>query len=165
YAARFEETTSLIRTAPLVARQGEGRPDASANVKAEIAAASASGSPLPHSVRRFMEPRFRADFSGVRAHTGDKAARLSNQLGARAFAVSNQIFFGKDRFKPETDEGKELIAHELTHTIQQGGAIQRSEDVTVTQQSPVQVQRLSIVEEALDFVAKRVDSIPGFPLL
>lgn len=165
YAARFAEAAALIRTAPLVARQADGRPDASANVKAEIAAAQAAGNPLPLSVRRFMEPRFRADFSGVRIHTGDKAAKLSNQLGARAFAVSNQIFFGKDRFKPESDEGRELIAHELTHTIQQGAAIQRSEDVTVTQQAPVQVQRWSLVDEAIDFVSKRVDSIPGFPLL
>src|SRR5262249_21527760 len=64
YAARFGAAATLVRTAPLVAREGDGRPDAAANVKAEIAAAKASGNPLPLSVRRFMEPRFRADFSG-----------------------------------------------------------------------------------------------------
>ena len=58
------------------------------------------------------------------------------------------MFFGQDRFKPETAEGKELIAHELTHTIQQGAAVQRSEivqrseDVTVTQRRAEMVQRL-----------------------
>ena len=66
-----------------------------------------------------MEPRFGADFGAVRMHTDDRAANLNRQVSAQAFTVGNQIFFGRDRFQPETSDGRELIAHELTHTIQQ----------------------------------------------
>jgi hypothetical protein len=90
------------------------------NVAADIRAGVSEGSPLPLGVRQFMEPRFNADFSGVKIHTGDKAARLNRQLSANAFAVGNNIFFGKDKFQPESHAGRELIAHELTHTVQQG---------------------------------------------
>jgi hypothetical protein len=160
---------------PRVMRKLDGQPDTSANVAADIRRASASGQPLPLGVRRFMEPRFKADFSQVKVHTDDRAASLSRQLNARAFAVGSNVFFGKGQFRPETGEGKELIAHELTHTIQQGAAVQRSEDVvqrsedvvqrsedvSVTHSAPVQVQR-GIVSEALDFLADKVNAIPGF---
>src|SRR5688500_11129288 len=118
YTARFAHL-QIGRSARAVARKEDALPRSTANLKAELAAAQLSGRPLPESMKRFMEPRFRADFSKVRIHTGDKAAALNRQVGARAFAFGNQVFFGKDRFKPETAEGKELIAHELTHTIQQ----------------------------------------------
>src|SRR5690606_22279899 len=81
--------------------------------------------PRPASVRRFMEPRFGADFSGVRMHTDARAAKLNKDVSARAFAYGNHIFFGDNQFQPHTGEGRELIAHELTHTVQQRGAVQR----------------------------------------
>jgi hypothetical protein len=149
-----------------IQRKAEGMPNLKANVASEIQSASAGGNPLPLTVRRFMEPRFKADFSAVKVHTGDRAAKLNQQLNAKAFAVGKNVFFGKDQFKPETDEGRELIAHELTHTIQQGAATQgapvrRSADVTVTQSSPVQVQRLG-VSDALDYFADKANLIPGY---
>jgi hypothetical protein len=143
-------------------RKVEGPPDTSSNVSAEMQSSEISGTPLPLSVRKFMEPRFNADFSKVRIETGDKAAVMNRQVGAQAFTVGNQIYFGKDRFKPETQEGKELIAHELTHTIQQGSTIQRSEDPTVTQHTPVHIQRWGIIDEALDYFADKANMIPGF---
>ncbi len=146
---------------PEVQRKAEGLPDVSANVAAEIQASDAAGQPLPASVRRFMEPRFRADFGGVRIHTSDRAATLNRQLAARAFTVGRQVFFGRDQFRPENEEGKELIAHELTHTIQQGSVAQRSEDPGVRQQAPVQVQRLGI-SDALDYFADKAYNIPGY---
>jgi hypothetical protein len=146
-----------------IQRKAEGQPNVASNVAADIQNSMAAGSPLPLSVRRFMEPRFNANFSNVRVHTGDKAARLNKQLNAQAFAMGNHIFFGKDKFKPDSQESKdkELIAHELTHTIQQGAAIQRSEEVSVTQHSPIQVQRLGL-SDALDYFADKANLIPGF---
>jgi hypothetical protein len=144
-----------------IQRQAEGQSPVSSNVAANIQNNIAVGSPLPMTVRRFMEPRFGADFSGVRIHTGNESANLNRQLNAQAFAVSNHIFFGKDKLNPESHEGKELIAHELTHTIQQGAAVQRSEEVSVTQQSPTQVQRLGI-SDALNYFADKANLIPGF---
>lgn len=146
---------------PRIQRKAEGQPNVASNVSAEIQNSLAAGAPLPLGVRRFMEPRFRADFSKVKVHTGDKAAKLNRQLSAQAFAVGNDLFFGKDKFQPETRDGKELIAHELTHTIQQGATVQRSEEVSVTQPAPVQVQRLG-VSDALDYFADKANLIPGF---
>ncbi|AGC47259.1 hypothetical protein MYSTI_05986 [Myxococcus stipitatus DSM 14675] len=160
HVARFAEAVGMMQ------RKAEGQPNVASNVAADIANSSSSGAPLPLSVRRFMEPRFKADFSGVRIHTGSKAAQLSRQLNAQAFTVGNQIYFGKDRYRPDSADGQELIAHELTHTIQQGAApqqatVHRSEDVTVTQQSAPQVQRLGI-SDALDYFADKAYNIPGF---
>lgn len=131
------------------------------------AAASISpvgGSPLPSGVRSFMEPRFGADFSNVRIHTGEAAAQQSSALSAHAFTVGEHVLFGRDQFKPESASGRELIAHELTHTIQQGVSVQRSEDTTVSQHAPVGVQRLGI-SDALDWIADKANYIPGFRLL
>lgn len=164
YIARFASSgifTQRARAGEKIQRKMEGEPNVASNVAADIQNSTTSGAPLPLSVRRFMEPRFRADFSNVKIHTGDQAARLNRQVNAQAFATGNHIFFGKDKFKPETQEGRELIAHELTHTIQQGAAMQRSEEVSVTQQSPPQVQRLGI-SDALDYFADKANLIPGF---
>ncbi len=142
-------------------RKVDGQPDVASGIASELKQNMSNGKPLPLSVRRFMEPRFKADFSQVKIHTDDRAAKLSRGLNAQAFTLGNQIFFGKGKFKPESDEGKELIAHELTHTVQQGAAIQRREAVPITQSSPPQVQRLGI-SDAWDYFADKANLIPGF---
>lgn len=129
---------------------------------------SSVGQPLPRGLKHDMEPRFGADFSAVRVHTGDSAARASRRLNAAAFTVGHEVFFGRGRFAPGSVEGRSLIAHELTHTIQQGGAAQpgtahRSVDTTVRERSAPQVQRLG-VQDALDYFAGKADSIPGFSM-
>ena len=73
----------------------------------------------------FMESRFGTDFSDVRIHTGGEAAQLSRDLDAQAFTVGNDIYFNNEKFAPESAEGRHLLAHELTHTIQQGGIVGR----------------------------------------
>ncbi|WP_019498218.1 DUF4157 domain-containing protein [Pseudanabaena sp. PCC 6802] len=163
YISRFADSGIFTQRKPedIIQRKAEGQPNVASNVAADIQTSMASGSPLPLSVRQFMEPRFQANFSNVKIHTGDKSAKLNRQLNAQAFTVGNQIFFGKDKFQPEQSEGKELIAHELTHTIQQGAAIQRSEDVAIAQQSPTQVQRLGL-SDALNYFADKANLIPGF---
>lgn len=163
YISRFADSGIFTQrqAEDKIQRKAEGQPNVASNVTADIQNSMASGSPLPLSVRRFMEPRFQANFSNVKIHTGDKSAKLNRQLNAQAFTTGNQIFFGKDKFQPETSEGKELIAHELTHTIQQGEAVQRRENVTVSEQSPIQVQRLGL-SDALDYFADKANLIPGF---
>jgi hypothetical protein len=131
------------------------------------------GAPLPASVRSYMEPRFGADFGHVRVHHDRPAAEQSAQFGAHAFTVGNHVFFGDGKFQPESDGGRELIAHELTHTIQQGAAVQRSVDTStvqrsvdtsVTQRTAPRVQRLGL-SDALNWVANKANLIPGFRLL
>ena len=78
------------------------------------------GNSLSTGLRGYMEPRIGADFSGVRIHTGEKAEQLNQQLGSQAFAHGDDVYFNKGKYDPGSREGKRLIAHELTHTVQQG---------------------------------------------
>ncbi len=110
----------------LVQRRAVAPVSASPATMSGIAASRGHGAPLPSPVRSFMEPRFGADLSQVRVHTGAQAASLSNALAANAFTVGRDIYFNSGQFRPETSDGLELIAHELAHTIQQGEVIQRS---------------------------------------
>jgi hypothetical protein len=80
------------------------------------------GQPLPESVSAFFEPRLGYDFSRVRVHTGGDAGRSARDLNAAAYTVGNEIVFAAGRFSPGTHEGQQLLAHELVHTIQQGGS-------------------------------------------
>jgi len=84
-------------------------------------AASGTGGPLPERSRRFMEGSFQADFSNVRIHTGTMAAYLSEQIHAKAFTYNGAIYFNRGEFSPDSQEGKRLLAHELTHILQQRG--------------------------------------------
>jgi hypothetical protein len=77
------------------------------------------GTTLPADTRGFMESRFGHDFSGVRVHHGTQAETLSRQIDARAFTVGQDIFFGRSEYAPSSREGQHLLAHELTHVVQQ----------------------------------------------
>lgn len=125
---------------------------------------STGGQPLSGDVRGFMESRFSTDFSQVRVHTDSEAASLSNQLSARAFTYQNHIFFSRDQYQPGSSEGRQLLAHELTHTIQQGHAVQRSPHVATTTTPPA-VQRLGADDARERFADWAQTLIPGFRLL
>ncbi len=89
----------------------------------QVAAAVASGGrPLPAGERHFFERRFGHDFSAVRIHTGPAASRAAQAIGARAYALGTDIAFDTGQFAPGSPAGRHLIAHELTHTLQQGSA-------------------------------------------
>jgi hypothetical protein len=86
----------------------------------------AGSRPLAQPLRDFFEPRFGYDFSDVRLHTDTRAAGMAESIQARAFAVGNEVFFGRGEFASETSRGRELMAHELTHVVQQErGTIRR----------------------------------------
>lgn len=80
------------------------------------------GDTLPASERAFFEPRFGHDFSGVRIHRDGAAADVAGELNARAFTRGSHIAFGAGEYAPGTDSGRRLLAHELTHVVQQGRA-------------------------------------------
>ncbi|MEU6305643.1 eCIS core domain-containing protein [Streptomyces chartreusis] len=79
---------------------------------------SGAGQPLDPGVRRDLEERLGHDLSRVRLHTGRDAGQLTELLGADAVAVGQDVFFAEGAFKPGTDEGRRLLAHELLHTVQ-----------------------------------------------
>jgi len=109
--------------------QGGGAHDPS--VISEVA--GSNGQALNRTTRRFMEPRFGHDFSAVRIHTGDRAAKSAQAVHSRAFTLGQNIVFGHGEYAPESGPGRQLLAHELTHTIQQGSGTQRLQRVVQVQ--------------------------------
>lgn len=95
---------------------------------------SQSGAPLDQNVRQFMEARFGANFSAVKIHADGHAGALCNSLNARAFTCGSSIYFGNNEYQPNSQDGKRVLAHELTHVVQQGAS---------KAHSPRMIQRLS----------------------
>lgn len=93
-----------------------------ADLGARIDSARRGGQQMEPQLRRSMEGAFGADFSGVRVHVGPTTDRLNADLGARAFTHHRDVFVRANDFQPGTRAGRELLAHELTHVVQQGGA-------------------------------------------
>lgn len=91
-------------------------------IEAQIEALRGTGQPLSESARAFFEPRLGHDFGGVRVHTDARAASTSRALRAQAFTIERDIVFGAGQYAPETATGRQLLAHELTHVVQQGAA-------------------------------------------
>ncbi len=94
------------------------------------------GQPLDTTTRGFMEQRFGYDFSQVRIHADDRAASSAQFLNARAYTVGQDIVFGSAQYSPSTHAGKLLLAHELTHTVQQSQSASRFRDPTVQRKGP-----------------------------
>jgi hypothetical protein len=84
-----------------------------------------TGKPLDDAIRFCMESRFGHDFADVQVHTDHAAAESAESLGAKAYTLGNKIVFGEGRYAPETLEGKRLLAHELTHVVQQSDSAHR----------------------------------------
>jgi hypothetical protein len=104
-----------------LARQSEPDAEAGPAVERAIEGARGGGQALDSTVRHRMEPSFGADFSGVRIHTDARADDLNHSLNAKAFATGQDIFFRQGAYSPGTSSGRELLAHELTHVVQQNG--------------------------------------------
>jgi hypothetical protein len=143
----------------------------------------AGGLPMDRNLLGYMESRFDVDFSAVRFHNDQQSAQLCNEIGAQAFAYKNHVYFNRGKYNPDSDKGRFLIAHELTHVIQQGYATAKGEGETkppapsvtkaeeklqsspqnISPSSP-RVQRLGL-SDILDGLAALAANIPGFTLL
>lgn len=103
---------------------GEGTFDLDEQIASRINSARGSGQALDGAVQQKMSESMGTDFSGVRVHTGSESHQLNEQLSAKAFTTGNDIFFRGGEYNPQSSGGQELIAHELTHVVQQGsGAV------------------------------------------
>ncbi|HBB35198.1 MAG TPA: hypothetical protein DC064_26255 [Cyanobacteria bacterium UBA9273] len=123
-----------------------GETEASVDLESRLNASKAGGSPLSEEARGFMEPRFNSDFSGVRVHTGSEAVQMNQELGAQAFTHGRDVFFNQGKYNPGSTEGKLLLAHELTHVVQQTGVVQRQHQKP--QQSTINLKEVPILEGA-----------------
>jgi len=100
-------------------QEGGGESTASSWVSQKVSESKGGGQPLSKSTRSFMETGFGRDFSNVRVHTDSTAVQMNKELGAQAFTHGNNVYFNEGKYNPESQSGKHLLAHELTHTVQQ----------------------------------------------
>ncbi len=113
--------------------------------------AGSSGQPLPDGTRKKFEARFGTGLGAVRVHIDAKAAEAAQSLGAKAFTVGQCIYFGAGQYNPDTPAGGQLLAHELTHTVQQGN---------VATDGPLDVNKPGDThEQEAEAVAKSVDEV------
>jgi hypothetical protein len=134
----------------VIQRSGRGPPQNSIPFEQNLSSSKGGGSPLPGNTKQFMESRFNADFSGVRIHTGSYAENLSSNIHAQAFTHGNDIYFNAGKYSPHTEAGGTLLAHELTHTIQQGAS---------TSHTPTTVATKSVARKNL--IQRSAASVPS----
>jgi len=109
-----------LMTKPAIQRIGLKGGEVDSDLEASIQQASGSGQPLPGSVRGPAENVLGADFGHVKVHTGSESDSFNSSLQSRAFTTESNIFFKQGEYNPVSSGGQELIAHELTHVVQQG---------------------------------------------
>jgi hypothetical protein len=112
-AARQEDEEEVVAT------KADGAPAMTPAVESGINASRGGGHPMDTGTRAFFEPRFGREMGGVKVHTDAHAARLASDLRAQAFTVGRDVYFAGGRYQPGTESGRRLLAHELTHTVQQ----------------------------------------------
>ncbi len=93
------------------------------DVKKRLDKAGGTGSPLPDNIREYMGSQFGYDFNEVKVHADGGAANLARSLSAQAFTSGKDIYFGSGKYNPNSTQGRRLVAHELTHVVQQKGRI------------------------------------------
>ena len=119
---------SAILTKLIQASQDFANTDTAASpaFESSLQSSKGGGAPLPDNTRAEMESGIGADFSTVKIHTNDNAVQMNQQINAKAFTHGSDIYFNRGQYNPESSSGKHLLAHELTHTVQQGASQQTS---------------------------------------
>lgn len=130
HSDKKEEPSENIHPIQRSMRGPPAETDQNSSFEQNLQTSRGTGSALPAETRSFMESRFSADFSGVRIHTSDTSVQMNQQINAQAFTYGNDLYFNSGKYAPSTSEGKTLLAHELTHTIQQGASSHVSSPAT-----------------------------------
>jgi hypothetical protein len=137
--------------------------EASPELSSQLDRGRGGGRPLVAETKNFMEHAFSTDFSGVRVHTDGEAGDMSRKIGAKAFTYGNDVYFNGGHYTPESVSGQRLLAHELTHVVQQrggAGTIQRAPLVTPLPAIPAPAKpslTAAQVQEAILFNKARYD--------
>lgn len=114
------ESASIHGTGGAINRKGEGNSETTPGFQAKLESSKGSGHSLNENTSNEMGAKMGADFSSVKIHTDGEANQMSESINARAFTHGQDVYFKQGEFNPGTAQGKELLAHELTHTVQQG---------------------------------------------
>ncbi len=153
------EDEEELQMKPMVQRQAETEMAAAPDLEASINQARGGGQGMADNIRQPMEQAFGADFSGVKVHTDGQSDQLNRSIQARAFTTGQDVFFRQGEYNPGSRGGQELLAHELTHVVQQnGGVVQRSHDI---------IQRMMTEDElksnaTVQGLKPKVDELKGY---
>ncbi|MCD0467626.1 DUF4157 domain-containing protein [Flavobacterium sp. ENC] len=139
----------------------DANPSDSSTLESTLNSSKGGGSPLSGKVKTEMESGIGADFSNVRIHNDSAAVQMNKQLGAQAFATGNNIYFNEGKYNPNSQSGKHLLAHELTHTVQQGAAIRKKPEPISPAPEMIQGSFLDLVP---DWIINEARHIPGYTL-
>lgn len=164
-AAQGPQPAPPIRRVPAAAQraaeEGDGGFAVGAGFEGELARASGGGRPLPADLRQRVEPVYGASFEGVRVHAGADSAALAESIQAKAFTHGRDIHFNAGEYNPDSSVGQRLIAHELTHVVQQGAAsetpVQRAQE-----DAPADVAVQRSPDGVIQREGKRVNSLIAF---
>ncbi len=116
-----EDEEEIVQAKPMNSSQSN---HVSQHFQSQINNSRGTGTPMDKQTSSFMENMFGTDFSNINIHTNNSSVQLNNQLNSQAFTVGNDVYFNSGKYNPSNNDGKRLLAHELTHTIQQGTGIQ-----------------------------------------
>ncbi len=121
-----DEKNEEIQTQEEVSKQQSSIGDATSNdtsrLENKLNSSKGRGTSLSGNTKKEMESGFRTDFSTIKIHTDSNAVQMNKQLGSQAFANGNNVYFNEGKYNPNSQSGKHLLAHELTHTVQQGAS-------------------------------------------
>ncbi|MEH2067385.1 MAG: DUF4157 domain-containing protein, partial [Nostoc sp.] len=158
-----EEEEEELQKSPMVQRQAKAGMAANPDLETSINQARGSGQSMADNIRQPMEQAFGADFSGVKVHTDSQSDELNQSIQARAFTTGQDVFFRQGEYNPGSRGGQELLAHELTHVVQQnGGAVQRSP--LPPQQLPQQTTSESSLAKAKEKIPKQMKQTAMLPM-
>ncbi|MFD1614233.1 eCIS core domain-containing protein [Gelatiniphilus marinus] len=150
----------------------EGSKGTLTNVESSLKNSKGSGQKLSKPVKQNMESSFGTDFSQVNIHTDHNAVKMSKQLQAQAFTHGNDIYFNEGKYNPSSNAGKHLLAHELTHTIQQKGMVHKkiqklsygSGSAPHSDYSEVPTDEKGRIDTAMAIVKKIADNPDKYPV-
>jgi len=127
-----------------------------------VGSLGSSGRALPENSRRFFEPRFGRDFSNVKIHTDSGAVKSAQSINALAYTTGNNIVFDASQYSPDTDSGKRLIAHELTHVVQQESIVDKGSKSMIQLQPALSVPTSGASVDDVKQGSDEIAHIPSF---
>ena len=156
----FNESTEQIDTEETpIQEKSDVATGNNSNTETKLQQSRGGGESLPEATQSKMESGIGADFSGVKIHTGTVAVQMSSELNAQAFTSGNDIYFNEGKYNPGSTQGDHLLAHELTHTVQQGANIRTKRNYYTT--NGITIQR-GLFDSIGDWVGDIKSKIAGF---
>ncbi len=168
--AKLSHRSQKLNGVERVQMKSTGRPDHLSGIEGRLRSAKDGGRTMAPDLQRSMGDAFGADFSSVKIHTSENAVQMNRDLSAQAFTHGRNIYFNQGKYRPETASGKHLLAHELTHTIQQGATsksvnakFETSHDSTLRTNGTKSPKLAGFADERENTIQKKISKVQKVP--